>query len=124
MTKKTTTTVSKFSYTIEPRDGGFVGVPSDPKMGTVDGATREDVQQKISAKVEELVLQQIPRFPFSTTVTINRTGDAPDLTRLSEALGPEASRPLRVATGRAARIARRAIGALIVWGLWYYIFQR
>jgi hypothetical protein len=125
MTGKIKTTVTKLSYRIEPaHDGGFVGVPSDPTLGNVEGATREDVQQKIRAKLEELVQQQMPRFPFGATVTVDRTGDAsPDLARFSEHLGIETSGRLAMPSSeRRAKLVQFLIGALVLLGLWLYVF--
>ena len=54
---------NKFSYRIEPGpEGGFVGKPSEPGLPLIQGATREEVQQKIQAAVTEMVSSRFPAF--------------------------------------------------------------
>ena len=59
-------TTTKFMYWIEPKpDGGFIARPSGAKpdgsaMETIEGATREEVQEKIQAKLTEVMEQQMP----------------------------------------------------------------
>ncbi len=55
-------------------DGGFIARPLDSAMGTIGGATREEVQQKIQARIGELIAQQLPAGLNSggVTVTVNR----------------------------------------------------
>jgi hypothetical protein len=55
--KKTTS----FSYHIEQKaGGGFIARPDDPQMETIEGATEQEVEQKIGAKMTEFIGQQMP----------------------------------------------------------------
>ena len=55
------TSVTKFVYRIEPNPaGGFIARPSDPSLEPIEGATREEVQQKIQAKITEMIQSQLP----------------------------------------------------------------
>ena len=55
------TTTTKFSYRIQPKpEGGFVGIPSDPAMETIEGSTKEEVEQKIQAKISDMIGAQLP----------------------------------------------------------------
>ena len=48
----TKTTSAKLTYRIEQRaGGGFIGRPDDPSAEVFEGATREEVQQKIDDKL-------------------------------------------------------------------------
>jgi hypothetical protein len=50
-------TSAKFSYRLQAKpEGGFVAIPSDPAMETVEGATKEEVEQKIS----EIIAAPLP----------------------------------------------------------------
>jgi len=57
---------TKFMYWIEPKPGGgFIARPSGATsdgsaMETIEGATREEVQEKIQAKITELIEQEMP----------------------------------------------------------------
>ncbi len=54
-------TTSKFSYRIEPKpDGGFVAKPSDPGLPAIEGASREEVQQKIQSAITQMIGNQLP----------------------------------------------------------------
>jgi len=59
-------TTTKIMYWIEPKPGGgFIARPSggsadDSAIETIEGATREEVQEKIQAKLSELMEQQMP----------------------------------------------------------------
>jgi hypothetical protein len=51
---------SMIAYRIEAKtDGGFIAHPLDPAMGTIEGATRQEVQEKIQAKIGELLAQKL-----------------------------------------------------------------
>jgi hypothetical protein len=53
---RTNVQTSKFSYRIEPKpDGGFIATSSDPGMSPLEGATREEVQQKIEATITDMI---------------------------------------------------------------------
>jgi len=54
----TKTIISKISYVTKPRPGGgFIAHPSDPGMETIEGATEEEVQQKIFAALTTVMGQ-------------------------------------------------------------------
>src|SRR5262249_32550225 len=56
-TRKTT----GFSYHIEQKPGGgFIARPDDPEMETLEGATEQEVEQKIGAKVTAAISEQMP----------------------------------------------------------------
>ena len=53
--------VTNYFYRIETKPGGgFVGIPSDASMGTIEGATREEVMQKIEEKIGAAVGAEFP----------------------------------------------------------------
>jgi hypothetical protein len=55
--KKTTS----FSYHIEQKPGGgFIARPDDPQMETLEGATEQEVEQKIGAKMIGTIGEQMP----------------------------------------------------------------
>jgi hypothetical protein len=55
--KKTTS----FSYHIEQKpEGGFIARPDDATMETLEGATEQEVEQKIGAKVTGMISAQMP----------------------------------------------------------------
>jgi predicted RNase H-like HicB family nuclease len=52
---------STFSYRIEPKlEGGFVAKPDEPGLPNIEGATREEVQQKIQSAITEMIGNQVP----------------------------------------------------------------
>jgi hypothetical protein len=54
-------TVTKISYRMEEKpEGGFIARPGDPAMGVIEGATREEVQQKLNQKMGAMIGQQLP----------------------------------------------------------------
>jgi hypothetical protein len=55
------TTTTKFSYRVEPKpEGGFRAIPSDSGMAVIEGSTREEVNEKIRAKLGEMIVAQFP----------------------------------------------------------------
>ena len=55
--KKTTS----FSYHIEQKpEGGFIARPDDPQMETLEGATEQEVEQKIGAKMIGMIGAEMP----------------------------------------------------------------
>lgn len=52
---------TKWAYKIEPKlDGsGFVAKPNDPSQESIEGATREEVEEKLRAKLMEMVGAQV-----------------------------------------------------------------
>ena len=58
---KTDVQTSKISYRIEPKpEGGFVATSSDASMPRIEGASREEVQQKINTAIEQVISAQLP----------------------------------------------------------------
>jgi len=56
---ETTKIISKFSYVTKPKpSGGFIAYSSDPTMVPIEGATEEEVQQKILAQLATYLGQQ------------------------------------------------------------------
>jgi len=56
---ETTKIISKFSYVTKPKPGGgFIAYSSDPTMEPIEGATEEEVQQKILAQLATYLGQQ------------------------------------------------------------------
>src|SRR5215472_7361359 len=59
-------TTTKIMYWIEPKPGGgFIarpsgGTPEGSAMEAIEGATREEVQEKIQAKITQFIEQQMP----------------------------------------------------------------
>jgi predicted RNase H-like HicB family nuclease len=58
---KTDVQTNQFSYRIEPKpEGGFVAKPAEPGLPTIEGATREEVQQKIQEAITDMIGKQLP----------------------------------------------------------------
>lgn len=63
------TLTKKFAYKIEAKpEGGFIARATDPEIPPIEGATREEVQQKIRATVAEGLAQAFPglKIPVET----------------------------------------------------------
>ncbi len=53
--------LSRFIYRIEPRPGGgFIATCKDPGVPAIEGATRDEVQQKIQATISTSLVKQFP----------------------------------------------------------------
>jgi hypothetical protein len=53
--------ITSFTYHIEQKPGGgFIARSDDPQMETLEGATEQEVEQKIGAKVTGVISQQMP----------------------------------------------------------------
>ena len=53
--------VSQFVYRIEPKPGGgFIATCKDPGAPNIEGATRDEVQQKIQESIQAKLSQQFP----------------------------------------------------------------
>lgn len=138
MTMTSTTTTAKFSYKIEAKpDGGFVAVPTEPGMEPIEGSSREEVEQKIQAKVAEMIGAQLSSsFKFGgVNVTVNRkvnfsvrnaSGSLITGSRMSNTLqdipaNGEAAPIVPTGGGSAIRIFAWAVGLAV---LIYFIFLR
>jgi hypothetical protein len=52
---------TQVTYRIEPKpDGGFIARSTDPNVPSIEGTTREEVQQKMRARAFDTVLASVP----------------------------------------------------------------
>ncbi len=59
--------VQRFAYKIEPKpEGGFIARVSDPTVPPLEAATREELQQKIQAKVVTALGEAFPSLQIPT----------------------------------------------------------
>ena len=130
-------TSTKFLYRIEPKpDGGFIARPSGDSadgsaMEPIEGATSEEVQQKIQAKITELIEQQMPTlFKLGgLNITVNkqinlttRTSSGQLVTR-QENLGSDVvNAPVPIVPSSSGGIMLRVIAILIALLLAYAFF--
>jgi hypothetical protein len=57
---------SKFLYRIEPKpEGGFIARCKDPNIPPIEGATRDEIDQKIQASIGADLDRPIPRPQIS-----------------------------------------------------------
>ena len=67
----------KFSYVTKPKpDGGFIAHPSDPSMETLEGATEEEVQQKVLAAMNSLTAKDIANLLKGHPLSVKLNGRA------------------------------------------------
>jgi len=67
----------KFSYITRPKpDGGFIAHPSDPQMETIEGATEEEVQQKVLAAMNSLTAKDIASLLKGHPLSVKLNGKA------------------------------------------------
>jgi len=111
--------VTNYFYRIETKPaGGFVGIPSDASMGTIEGATREEVMRKIEERIGAAVGAEFPwikkllhadpnvinieakpgggfvaRLPGSATETIEGTTQEEVLKKIEESLSASFENP-------------------------------
>lgn len=53
--------ITQFTYRIEPKaEGGFIAHASDPAVPAIEAATREELQQKIQAKIASGLATEFP----------------------------------------------------------------
>lgn len=130
---------TKFMYWIEPKpEGGFIarpsgGQPGAPAMEPIEGATREEIQQKIEAKLTELIEQQFPTsFKFGgLNLILNKkielttqTGSGKLITR-RENLGDDVvNAPVPIVPSSSGGTMLRVIAVLIALILIYAFFRR
>ncbi len=130
--------VTKFVYRIEPDPaGGFIARPSDPSLEPIEGATREEVQQKIQAKITEMIQSQLPtelklgplhvKINRKVTVTTCSTTtpaanvQLPSTQNLATQNTLDATAP---SSERISTILRVAAGVLAVVAIIYYLLHR
>jgi hypothetical protein len=105
---------TQFSYRIEQKpDGGYVAIPSDPSMETLEGASQQEVQAKIKNKINaflgEEVLSEFKLGPLDMAVNrkIKFTASANAAFQLQTTL-PRAATPVH--SCRRPVISRRRAG--------------
>lgn len=134
-----TTSIKKFIYRIEPNPaGGFIARPSDPSLAPIEGATREEVQQKIQAKIAEMIQGQLPleiklgplnvKIDRKVTITTRSTA-TPDpadkqLSSTESLVAQNMSAATAPSSERISTILRVAAGLLALLAILYYVSQR
>lgn len=86
---------AKFSYRIEAKpEGGFRAIFADSGMGIIEGASREEVKEKVQAKLGEMIVAQLPTtFKIGgISVAVNTTFKVRTRTDASPTTGSEAHR--------------------------------
>lgn len=134
VTKTTKARTKKIiSYHIEAKpDGGFVGYPSDSALGIVEGATREEIQQKIEGVLAELLRERGPHPEFGNVrVSVDRkvnfvSGKEAEqlLDRLQMGNNAPLPTPPPIAPESSGKILRFVIAVVVVLGLLYYFSHR
>jgi hypothetical protein len=123
----------KMSYRIEAKPGGgFVGYPSDPALGTVEGATGEEIQQKIEGVVAELLRKRASQLEFGDVkVSVDRkvkfvSGKEAEqlLERLQEGNNAPLPTPPPIAPESSGKILRFVIAVVVALALLYYLLHR
>jgi hypothetical protein len=85
----TGTILRKFAYRIEERpEGGFIARPIDPSMEALEGATRQEVQQKVETRLSELLGMPLDTFKLSDISRIPGSKVKVTVTKSSRMLTP------------------------------------
>jgi hypothetical protein len=64
--------IKSFCYRIEPKpEGGFIARPTDPSIAPIEAATREELQQRIQAKVSETLAVEFPGLKLPLDKNVN-----------------------------------------------------
>jgi len=127
-------TFTKFSYRIEEKsEGGFIGRPSDPAMGVLEGVTKEEVQQLVQEKMRSLVGQQVPDLFTSTdhvdvdvkrkvTFQLVRPGSSAQQMEAPAEFPGTGNREVRVSLDISSlgKIARFVLAAIVLTALFYW----
>lgn len=151
MTDISKTTVANLNYKIEPKpEGGFIARSNDPSVQPVEGATHEEVQQKIDAMFRDFVEQRIPHFKMGMTVTINNKTTFTSATESAEADQALAELKQKIESGalrqganadeifdelhkidpsvppmgKIMKVIRFAFSAIVLLMAWYYFTHR
>jgi hypothetical protein len=132
LAKITKTTTSKtMSYRIEAKPGGgFIGYPSDSALGTVEGASREEIQQKVEAVLVELMRERVARPEFGDVrVSVDRkivSGKEAEqlLERLQLGDNAPLPTPPPIAPESSGKFLRFVLAVVVVLGLLYYFSHR
>ncbi len=92
---KTDVQTNKFSYRIEPKpEGGFVAKPAEPGLPTIEGETREEVQQKIEAAITEMIGKQLPSIFKLGNLTLRLNSNINFSTRSSSSAAVPSDAPI------------------------------
>ena len=78
---------TQLTYRIEPQaGGGFIARPSDPNAPSIEGSTREEVQQKIRAKAFAAVADRFPALKelLEKQLMNSSDGSSPTVLRSTE----------------------------------------
>lgn len=134
VTKTTKTPTKKImSYHIEAKpDGGFIGYPSDSALGIVEGATREEIQQKVEAVLAELLRKRAPHPEFGNVrVSVDRkvkfvSGKEAEqlLDRLQMGNNAPLPTPPPIEPEGSGKILRFVLAVVVLLGLLYYFSHR
>ena len=66
--------VRQFAYKIEPKpEGGFIAHPSDPAVPPLEAPTREELQQKIQARIADALATEFPGLKLPSAEGKERT---------------------------------------------------
>ena len=127
------TIIRKFAYRIEVRpEGGFIARPIDRSMETLEGATREEIQQKIEARLGEVLgvplatfkISDIARIPDSRfKVTVTKAARTLTPTELESSRIPAPPPPIAPADGSGGFL-KAIILAIVVLAFLYYFLHR
>lgn len=130
---------TNFTYWIEAKpEGGFIARPSGAlpdgsAMETIEGATREEVQEKIQAKLTELIEQQFPTaFKFgglnlllNKKVSWTTQTSSGQIVKPQENLGDNVvNAPVPIVPSSSGGTMLRVIAVLIGLILFYVFFRR
>lgn len=133
-----TTSITKFTYRIEPNPaGGFIARPTDSSLEPIEGATREEIQQKIQAKITDMVQSQLPvelklgglnvKINRNVTITTGNTSASNTNSSQPTAQNLLSQNGLGLADGSSdtvSRILRIAAGALALLAILYFLLHR
>jgi hypothetical protein len=119
------TITRKFVYRIESRpEGGFIARPNDPAIGTVEADTREELQQKIEARMNDVLKKQLDTFKFGR---FDLLGNANTASQASEDLPPgepvNGPVPIEPAAGNRLFLPLMIGLMLILAGVYYFLHR-
>ena len=131
------TAVTNLVYRIEPNPaGGFIARASDPSLQPIEGATREEVQQKIQAKITEMVQSQLPmvlklggltvKINSKVNITTRNTSTPGVISQTLPQNSPAQNIPDFAATpsDRISTMLRVAAGVLALLAILYFLLRR
>lgn len=133
-----TTSITKFTYRIEPNPaGGFIARPTDSSLESIEGATREEIQQKIQAKITDMLQSQLPaelklgglnvKIKRNVTITTQNTSASNISSSQPSAQNLVSQNAMELTDGSSdtvSRILRIAAGALALLAILYFLLHR